>query len=490
MNARLSIPRALAIAALGVAALTLSLPRGAHAERLPVPAQQLIEVKDGAEVNLAQAQLQINAEGRKIFVPQPRGADDTLDDSAKGGKKGEGDVVTTIRGDKIVGKVLTIETGGKLHLTAPHFEGEVVILASALDTVELNPTEKAKGDDEVALSNDDRIVGEVASITPEAVIIETKATGPVKVDRKIIRSISFARGSVTALESNFESGKIEPWTARGGGWTVANGALTCNTQGDCQTVFAKFDQREAITMEAKVQATFGRYIHVELILAADNTEGQYGTNSLIARFYASQFNLMVMQNGGMNSFADRHIGRLMTEATVRVAYDPASNKARAWLDSTDLGEYAVPGNVAPGKFVMFNARYPCRVTRLRVVQGVVGPTAVEKEETTDAHVVRFVNRDRVAATDLALAEGKLTLKTAFGDIAAEVGKVQNINFQTKGIEKPRRNKGDVLVETFDSRFTLQFERLTDQYLIGKSGSLGDVKVLRSCLKRISFNVYK
>lgn len=494
MSSRVALPRLIALlatgpllAALAVAPLALAKPFIGGLIQVdqvdcddvePVPDVAQLEADDGG--------------GRKIFVPQPRGAGDTLDDSAKRGAEGTGDLVTTVRGDKIVGKVLTIETGGRLRLTAPQFEGEVVILASALDTVELCPKEKTKGDDVVELSNDDRVVGEVAAITPEAVIVENKATGPIKIARNIVRDINFARGTLNAIESNFEAGKIEPWTTRGGGWAIASGALQCNTQGDCQTVFAKFDQKDPITMEAKVNSTFGpgRYLHVELILAADNTEGQYGSNSLIAQFYASQFNLMIMQNGNMNSFMNRHIGRMMTEATIRVAYDPGANKARAWIDNMDLGEYAVPGNLPAGKFVMFNARYPCRVSRLRAVQGIAGPSPNDKEEKTDTHVVRFVNRDRVAATAITLADAKLNLKTAFGDIATDAAKVQTIAFRPQGIEKPRRQKGDVMVETANSRLTLQFERLTDEHLVGKSSYLGEVKVLRSCLKRIRFNIYK
>jgi len=490
MPPRLSrLAAALAIAALliGLASHAAADPIVIHRQDWDGPAVEILDV-EGPQV----AQLQVEGPQRaqrRIFVPQPRGADDTLDDSARGGKHGKGDVVTTIRGDKIVGKVISIEAGGKLHLTAPHFEGEVVILASALDTVQFTPTENPKGHDAVNLSNDDRIVGEVTAITPDAVIVETKATGPVKVARKIIRSVNFARGTLTAIDSNFENGRLEPWTARGP-WTVADGAAQCTVQGDCATLFAKFDQEQAVTMEAQVAATFNRYIHVELILGADNTRGQYGSNSLIARFYASQFNLMVMRNGGMNSFADRNIGRLMRKATVRLAYDPATNKAHAWLDGMDLGEHAVPGNIGAGKFVMFNARYPCRVTRLRVVQGVVPPTVAQKEDARDTHVVRFVNRDRIAATDLTLADSKVNLKTAFGDIAADADKLLSIAFRTKDIEKPRRNKGDVLVETANSRLTVQFQSLDDKYLVGKSSSLGQIKILRSCLKRISFNIYR
>jgi hypothetical protein len=447
----------------------------------PVPQQDIQNWDDGPMI----------ANERGIFVPQPKGTGETLDDSAGQGQRAQGDVVTTIRGDRIVGKVLTIESGGKLRLTAPHFEGEVVVLANAIDRIELSPKEKAKGDDQVALSNGDRVVGELAAITPDAVVLESKATGPLKIARGIVQGIQFSRVATTFLESAFDQGKIEPFSTRGGGWSVANGALQCMTQGNCQSVFAKFDQKEAVTMEVKVAATLNRYLHCELILFADNTEGEYGTNSIIGRFYASQFYLMWCQQGGCNSVTNRNLGNMIAEATLRLAYDPATGKVRAWVDSNDLGEYNVPFRPPDGRFVIFNARYPCRVSYIRVMQGIVGPTASDKQqEESDAHTIRFANKDRVTATDLTLAEGKLTLKTGFGDIASQIAKVQSISFRTKGVEKPRRRKGDILVETTDSRFTLQFDRLTEEHLIGNSCAFGDVKVRRDCIKAIRFNIYK
>ena len=432
----------------------------------------------------------IQANGRRIFVPEPKGSGESLDENANQGQRAEGDVVTTIRGDRIVGHVLTIEAGGKLHLTAPHFEGEVVVLASALDTIEFMPKEKATGSDEASLTNGDRVVGEIASIGPEAVIMESPATGPLKISRRIVEGVVFGRGTATSIESRFAQGKMEPWTARGGGWSLANGAVQCTSQGQCQTLFAKFDQKDAVTMEAKVQAIHNRYVNVEMVIFADTTDGQFGQNSLVARFYSTQFYLMCTQNGGTNQIMNRNTGNTISDATLRLAYDPATNKARAWLNSLDLGEYSVPNRLAQGKFVMFNARYPCRVTSLRVLQGVVGPSVSEKDDEATSHIVRFANKDRVAATEVGLADGKLTLKTAYGDITSPVDRASSIAFLSKGLEKPRRRKDDVRVETSDSRFTLQFERLTDEVLIGKSAALGDVKVRRDSLKKIQFNIYK
>jgi len=471
------------LAAAALVAAALMPAARAEQKRIQIHAANGVVVGQVQEANVA-------PDGRKIFVPEPKGAGESLDEAADQDRKEKGDTVTTVRGDRIVGRVLTLESDGKLRLTSPDFEGEVVVLASALDRVELTPTQGPKGDDEALLSNGDRIVGELLAITPEDIIVESEATGPLKISRRIIESISFSRTTTVTLESHFAEGRMAPWSALGGGWTVSDGALQCISYGGLQTVFAKFEQQEPVTMEAQVQSTNGQYLNVELVLFADNKNGPYGHNSILARFYSSHFYLMSVQNGGQNSVTNRHMGRVLTNATLRAGYDPQESKLHVWVDSALLGEFPVPQKLAKGNYVMFCSRQPCRVTGLRVLRGIVPPSQAEGEPETDDHVVRFANKDRVAASDLALREGKLTLKTSFGEIGTQVDKVLNITFRSKGIEKPRRRKGDVWIETANSRYTLQFERLTPEHLLGKSSYLGEVKLLRSCLKRIRFNIYK
>ena len=426
---------------------------------------------------------------KKIFVPQPKGAGETLDDSAARNKAGRGDTVTTTSGDKIVGKVLTIEPDGRLKLTAPQFESEIVVKADALDKVELVPKEKSDGPDRIALSNDDVLVGDILGITKDHVVVESKATGPMRISRKIITSLAFAQTSPTVLESNFAKGKFKPWEKRGT-WTIVNGAAQHSNHGR-ETLFAKFEQDAAVTMEARVESLMNRYIHCELVLFADTADGAYGRNSVIARIYSTNINIMYCQNGNTQNIMNRSMGRLFQQSTIRFAYDPETGKCRLWVDSNSIGEFQVPSKLTKGKYVMFNSNYPCRVPRLRVVSGIVGPTnePTEKKDSK-AHVIRFANRDRVAATGVALADNTLSLKTEFGDISSDLKRVASIVFRSEGVEKPRRKKLDVRVETGNSRLTLEFDRLTPEHLVGKSYYLGEVKISRACLRKIQFNLYK
>jgi hypothetical protein len=322
-------------------------------------------------------------------------------------------------------------------------------------------------------------------------VVESPAAGPLKIGRSIIERIAFAQGRTMLLESNFASGRMAPWTAKeGGGWTVTDGALQCTTHGHRKGVVAEFDQDEAVTFEAEVEATEGRYINCELIIFADQSEHTYGHTSVIARFYSSQFYLMYAHNGGTNSVINRSVGNVMRKGLLRLAYDPETAKARVWLDSRDLGEYTIPKKITEGKFVLFNSRYSCKVTRLRVIRGIVPPSSAEEKTDAEAHVVRFANKDRVAAKQVTLADGKVALQTSFGDIAAPVGKVQSIAFRSEDLQEPRRRKDDIRVEAAGSRITVQFERLTPDHLIGRSKHAGDVKIKRDTIKRIHFNIYR
>jgi len=397
-----------------------------------------------------------------IFVPKPKDEGETLDENARTKDKAVGDVVTTIRGDKVVGRVVAIE-GGKLRLTAPHFVGEVVVEASALDRIQFTPTEEFRGADVVALSNGDSIAGQIVAITPEAVVIESEPTGPLRISRKIVTELAFSRRLGVSIESHFAQGRMEPWTAVGPGWTLADGVLQCTNYGGQSCLVAPFEQDGPTTMVVDVQGISGRYINCELVLCADR-------NSVIARFYSSYFYLMYCRNGGTNSLTNRHIGRSTRSGTLRFAYDPKTGKARAWLNTMDLGEYAVPNHV---------------------MKGIVPPsTTPARDKTIKAHVVHFVNNDRVAADEVTMADGKLQMKSALGDLSCPTERVASIVFRPDAVEKPRRRKGDVWVETTAGRLTMQFERLSPEFLFGKSSHFGQVKVRRNALKGLRFNIYK
>jgi len=438
---------------------------------------------------------------RKIFVPRPKDAGDTLDDSPGSVAADKSDVVTTVLGDRLLGSVVSIAAGDKLHLTGEQFEGEVQVDVGALDGVVLRSADKDSGNDEVALTNGDRIIGQLSTIAPDGIFIETQAAGRLRVSPKVVRSITFSKGASVLAESNFPGGSLEPWTSRGGSWTVGEGTLICrNRGGGGNALFVKLDQKEAVTLVAKVQSLEGSSVRCDLVLFADTTEGgpnegRYGRNSIFAMFQNSEYYLMCVNNGNTNSIVNRNFGRQLQNGTLRLAYDPATSKATLWLDSTELGQYDVPTKPAGGQYVMFNSYYPLKVEYLTVYRGIVPPRgdddgAVGAAGTTDEATIQFANKDRVSAASITLADGEMTFTTTYGELKCPVANVGQILFGKKGQEQPRRQKNDIRIRTAAGRMTIQFDRLTADSLVGQSEFLGEVKLRRSAVREIKFNPYR
>jgi len=439
---------------------------------------------------------------RRIFVPQPKGAGDTLDDSKPAEAAGQTDVVTTLVGDRILGSVVAIEADGKLHLTGDQFEGEVQVAVPALDNVVLKGGDKESGEDEVSLTNGDRVIGRLASIDAESVQVDTQAAGRLKISPKVVRSIGLSRAAGVLAESNFASGSMEPWVKRGGDWSISEGTLVCTSRGsNMNSLYIKLDQKEAVTFVAKIQTYQGNPVQCNLVLFCDTNEGgpnegRYGRNSLFGVFYGSEYYLHYVQNGSTNSIVNRSLGRQLTQGTLRLAYDPATGKARLWIDSNDLGTYDVPTKPASGQYVMFNSVYPLKVEYLGVYRGVVAPSGeddsagVGSVAAEDVPVIQFVNRDRVSATALSLADGEMSFTTSYGQMKCPARTVARIVFGKKGQEEPRRQNGDVRVRSAAGRMTFQFGRLTADALIGKSDTLGEITVRRSAVREIKFNLYR
>jgi len=438
---------------------------------------------------------------RKIFVPRPKDADDTLDDSSGSAAANQVDVVTTVLGDRLLGNVVSIAADDKLHLTGEQFEGEVQVDVGALDGVVLRSTDKDSGDDEVALTNGDRILGQLSTIAPDGIFIETQAAGRLRISPKVVRSITFSKGASVLAESNFPGGSLEPWTSRGGSWTVGEGALVCRNRGGTgNALFVKLEQKEAVTLVAKVQSLEGGAVRCDLVLFADtaeggSNEGRYGRNSLFAMFHQSEYYLMCVNNGNTNSIVNRNFGRQIQNGTLRLAYDPATGKATLWLDSAELGQYDVPNKPTSGQYVMFNSYFPLKVEYLTVYRGVVPPRgdddgAVGAAGTADEATVQFANKDRVSAASITLADGEITFRTTYGELKCPVANVERILFGKKGQEEPRRRKNDIRIRTAAGRMTIQFDRLTADSLVGQSEFLGEVKLRRSAVREIKFNPYR
>jgi hypothetical protein len=486
--------------------------------------------------------------GRGIFVPKPKGAGDTLDDTfdvttaAGGVPEDRPDVVTTRRGDQVHGSVLGVNPRGSLRISSPEFEGELLLAPAELARIDLHgvggaavrPAEPKAGQPkptqaDIVLAGGDRVTGTLVTLGTDAVTIDTPVAGRLRIAAAAVRSIGFHRADVL-VDSAFGAGVLGQWTDGGQNvWTAVDGAITNGSRnvavargemagalmaargGMVSTLesplYAPLDQAEAVTIVAKVTSadpTTGPRVSssygfsCDLVLFADAPGGssrvrRYGRSSIFGVFGSSQAYPVVNLNGSSGTMlGTRSYGHQLTGGILRFAYDPATSKAQLWVDEVSLGSYTVPNPPPGGKYVMFNSLSPVRVESLRVLRGVVPPeddgfiTALPPPGQT---VVELATKERLTVTRVVMEGGQVTLATVGGEVRYPIEKVRCILYggPDKAATATPATTGQGQVRTDGCWLTLKLVQITDGEVTGRSDVLGDVKIRRAAVREIWFS---
>ncbi|MDD4892071.1 MAG: hypothetical protein PHU85_19285 [Phycisphaerae bacterium] len=426
----------------------------------------------------------------RIYVPGPRGEGETIDGGGRVAA-GAGDKIATRNGDLLVGKLLDI-VDGRIRLTGTQFDGEVKVMLAGVDQITLIPGESAEGKDAVAVSNGDAIMGEVTAINGDEVTIASDCAGPVKVSRKVIGMIGFGKGAGILVDSDF-SRSLEPWKTARGTWATRDGVAISEQQGDYNTLVANIEQAKPVTFEAVVEPTSNYSLYCTMALCVDqsNNNNYFGNNSVFVNFSSGNYSVSYCQNGSQNSVANKSMRNVNSgeSVTLRMAYDPETKKMKTWVNNTLIGEHEVTNGPATGKQALFATQYPCKVKSLKVTAGFSPPSDTTAAKD-DGDLVHFVNKDGISTKSLSLTDGQFIVTTAYGELKSSVDKIDRVVFSPKRVERPRRQKGDVLVQTATSRFTLQLESMTPESLSGTSDYLGKVTIKRAAIRSVRFNIYQ
>ena len=74
----------------------------------------------------------------------------------------------------------------------------------------------------------DYVLGKLVSISPESVVIRTADAGLLSIARRVARSVVAGARLPGEIETDFSMGTMDPWKAKGGGFSVTDGALVCD----------------------------------------------------------------------------------------------------------------------------------------------------------------------------------------------------------------------------------------------------------------------
>ena len=448
-------------------------------------------------VNPASAQSP-NAPGAGIFVPKPRGSEDSFDPNAVAVQPGA--TIFGRTGDRLTGSVNSI-ANGVVRFSGPFFDQEVGIFTEAIRDIQF-PAGGAResGRDLVVLTNDDRLFGKVEGMTPTDVAFESATVGFVKINKRCIKQMWF-HGSVDALaRTDFASGQPSPLQIAGGGWQVAGGALRISSP---STATLPLEQSSAVTVVmqfARMGPAWGLSLFADQAGRGEGetpvrngARGGFGVegNALTLALAPNGYSITAWKGSDPPSAIISGLPAKPGEPQeVRFAYDPATTEVKLWVNGQIVNETKAPAAPKQGRYVVFSSfRGNCDLKSLAVLEGVAAPGKVIEEADPNCETIFYQSGEHsLRAQSIELADGVFTVKTTFSDkpLSVPAEKVVSVSTSKAQRETLPPPEHPVRIRLPKSLITVDLVELTAKTAVAKSPYLGDIRIVRDTIQSVRF----
>ena len=440
------------------------------------------------------------APGGGIFVPKPRGSEDSFDPNAAPAAQ-LGTTIFGRSGDRLTGSVNSI-ANGMVRFSGPFFDQEVGIFTDAIRDIQFPAAGSVEtGRDLVVLTNDDRLFGKIEGMTPADVAFDSASVGFLKISKRCIKQMWF-QGSVDALaRTHFDSGQPGPLQIDRGGWQIAGGALRISSSPFTAT--APLDQSGAVTAVIEF-ARMGRDWSLSLFAdqpgrgdsempSRGGPRGGFGVegDALILGLAQNGYSIVALKA------ADQQHPPIVTGLSaqpadtqeVRFAYDPATSNVRLWVNGKLINETKAPTAPKQGKYVVFSTyRDNSDLKSFSVLEGVAAPGKVREETDPNLETVFYQSGERIHAKSVELADGAFTVRTNFSDKPLSVPAEKVVSVSTSGAERETLTPPEHPVQIClpKSLITVDLVELTDKTAVARSPYLGDIKIVREAIQSLRF----
>jgi hypothetical protein len=440
------------------------------------------------------------APGPGIFVPKPRGSEDSLDPNAAVGAQ-TGATVIGRSGDRLTGSVNSI-ANGVVRFSGPFFDKEVGILTAGIRDIQFPARGGAEsGRDMVVLTNDDRIFGRVQGMTATDLAFDSATAGFLKINNRYVKQIGFQGAAGALARTNFAGGQPSPLQIAAGGWQINGGTMRF---GPVAMATLPLEQSAAVT--AVIQ--FGRMGQTwGLSLFADQPgkgEGELNQQSprapggaigvegralTLALARNNGYSVTSWKGSGQRSAVISGLPAKPGEAQeVRFAYDPATTEVKLWVNNQIVNESKAPDGPKQGRYVVFSVQDFCDVKSFAVLEGVVAPAKASEEADPNNETVLYRNGERMHAEKVTLADGVFTIKTTFSEqpLSVPAQKVASINMRQANRETLPPPEQPVQVCLPKSLITVELVELTAKSAVARSPYLGQIQIARDAIQSLRF----
>jgi hypothetical protein len=367
----------------------------------------------------------------------------------------------------------------------------------------------------LTLARGDSVKGEVASVTDDAIELDTWYAGRLKFPRVMVRELKISDrpkllySGPTSLEGWTLSTEPAPWKYRSGAFiSVEPGGVAR-------------DMELPDGFRLSFEATWRNQLHLTVILYSDDASTDQPENGYEVNFRGRS--VQVQRCGGDPNTLQPQAsvqGLLQNEkADIEIRASSRTKSLALYVNGRFIESWVDQAMNADtlGRTVHFvshdNGRLKVSNLELSAWDGILDETPplanglgnrlrnIEMfgDEQADARPVKdknlegrmmLRNGDSIAGEVQSISEGMITLKTSFDEIKLPVARFRDIALKPASLEEPKRMIGDVRASLVDgSSIVFRLESFEKDKVRGFSQNFGTADFDLKAFNRLEFNIY-
>lgn len=412
-----------------------------------------------------------------------------------------GDRLTLMKGDWLRGELVAMDpAAGRVTWRHPDAREPIGVSAKAVAEIRLGAREGTappRSSGAVRLTNGDELAGDIVSVDPTNLVLETASAGRLALQRSMVAQIRPGAGAVSVLYEGPKS--LDEWKLRGGDrtrmWELKDGVLSPLVPVPLgRAIDAMPDSvRIDFTVEWRQQGIYFSFwfFHEK----PDEPQGEAYMLNIISGQRVDLNRLRSTggsQNLGSAEFAEgaqqRGTARfsiLADRAKGNIALLVNGKMLRQWKDSREFK--------GGGKSITFMPQggRELRISEIRVSKwnGIVPQGAEVAADTPDDAIV-LANGDVMSGTLMEVLGGQAVVKTPFADLKIPLDRITQVSLAGAKSVRARRRAGDVrALFVGGGSVTFELKALAGGRIEGASENFGAVSWPLSAFERIEMNIY-